>query len=109
MTLAQFASLLPTIASGYIRTPVINETGLEGAWDFTLAFSAAGMVNGGGRGGLRGGDAGAPGGDPVAADPGGGLSLFDAVSKQLGLKLELQKRPMPALVIDRVEQRPTEN
>jgi uncharacterized protein (TIGR03435 family) len=110
MTIAQFASLLPNIAGGYIRTPVLDETGIEGAWDFTLSFSPAGMVNGGGgRGGLRGGDAGPPGGEAVASDPGGGLSLFDAVSKQLGLKLEMQKRPMPVLVIDRVEQKPTDN
>ena len=33
----------------------------------------------------------------------------DAVSKQLGLKLELEKRPAPVLVIDHVEQKPTEN
>jgi uncharacterized protein (TIGR03435 family) len=108
MTIAQFASLLPNIAGGYIRTPVLDETGIEGAWDFTLSFSPAGMVNGGGgRGGLRGGDAGPPGSE--ASDPGGGLSLFDAVSKQLGLKLEMQKRPMPVLVVDRVEQKPTDN
>jgi len=111
MTLAQFASLLPNIAGGYIRTPVVDETGIEGAWDFTLSFSPAGMVNGGGGRGvlLRGGDAGPAGGEAMASDPGGGLSLFDAVSKQLGLKLELQKRPMPVLVIDRVEQKPTDN
>jgi hypothetical protein len=39
----------------------------------------------------------------------GALSLFDAVNKQLGLKLELQKRPMPVLVIDHVEEKPTDN
>jgi uncharacterized protein (TIGR03435 family) len=104
MTLAQFASLLPNIAGGYFRTPLLDETGIEGAWDFTLSFSPAGM-GGGGRGGLRSGD----GGEVMAPDPGAGLSLFDAVSKQLGLKIEMQKRPMPVLVIDRVEQKPTEN
>jgi uncharacterized protein (TIGR03435 family) len=106
MTLAQFASLIPNIAGGYIRTPVLDETGIEGAWDFTLSFSPAGMVNGGGGRGGRGGDLGPPSGD--AADPGGGLSLFEAVSKQLGLKLAMQKRPLPVLVIDHVEQ-PTDN
>jgi uncharacterized protein (TIGR03435 family) len=30
-------------------------------------------------------------------------AIFDAVSKQLGLKLESQKRPLPVLVIDRIE------
>jgi uncharacterized protein (TIGR03435 family) len=109
MTVAQFAALLPNIAGGYIRTPVLDETGLEGAWDFTLYFSPAGMVNGFGFGG-RGGDAGGmPGGGNAASDPTGGMSLFDAVNKQLGLKLEMQKRPMPVLVIDHVEQKPVDN
>ena len=42
-------------------------------------------------------------------DPNGALSLFDAVSKQLGLKLEKQTRPVPVLVIDHIEEKPTEN
>jgi uncharacterized protein (TIGR03435 family) len=64
----------------------------------------------GGRGGGRGGDAGAPGGGIVeASDPGGVLSLFDAVEKQLGLKLEPQKRPVSVLVIDHIERKPTDN
>jgi uncharacterized protein (TIGR03435 family) len=43
------------------------------------------------------------------SDPNGALSLPDAVNKQLGLKLELKKRPMQVLVIDHVEEKPTEN
>jgi uncharacterized protein (TIGR03435 family) len=31
------------------------------------------------------------------------------VEKQLGLKLEMEKRPVRVLVIDHVEQKPTEN
>jgi len=45
----------------------------------------------------------------VAFDPTGGLSFFDAIEKQLGLKLEKQKRPMPIIVIDHIEQTPIEN
>jgi len=111
MTMAQFAGLLNNIASGYIQSqPVLNETGLEGAWDFTLSFSGAGVV-GGGRGivtMVRGaGDAGPAGG--TASDPSGGLSLNDALMKQLGLKLETLKRPAPVVVVDHLEQKPTEN
>jgi uncharacterized protein (TIGR03435 family) len=114
MTMAQFAEKLQNIAGGYIHSPVLDSTGLEGGWDFTLSFSPAGMVNGGGAGrGGRGGDAGAPlptdGPGAAAADPTGALSLFDAVEKELGLKLELQKRPAMVLVIDHVEQKPTDN
>jgi uncharacterized protein (TIGR03435 family) len=31
------------------------------------------------------------------------------VEKQLGLKLEMQKRSMPVIVIDHLEQKPTDN
>jgi uncharacterized protein (TIGR03435 family) len=44
-----------------------------------------------------------------ASDPSGGITLLEAISKQLGLKLELQKRPVQVLVIDHVEPKPTEN
>ena len=43
------------------------------------------------------------------ADPSGAISLFDALDKQLGLKLELQKHPMPVIVIDHIEEKPTDN
>jgi uncharacterized protein (TIGR03435 family) len=110
MTMPQFAEQLQTIAGGYIFGPVQDSTGLEGAWDFTLNFSTAGQVNGGGGRGGGGGDSAAAGGAPtIASDPSGALSLFDAVNKQLGLKLELRKRPMPVLVIDHVEEKPTDN
>lgn len=114
MTMAELAALLNNIASGYIQgQPVLNETGLEGAWDFTLNFSVAGMVGGGGGGRgmvvFRGGDAGPAGGNSAASDPSGGLSLNDALTKQLGLKLETIKRTAPVVVIDHMEQKPTDN
>ena len=40
---------------------------------------------------------------------GGGISLFDAMEKQIGIKMEIQKRPMPVLVIDHIDQKPTDN
>jgi uncharacterized protein (TIGR03435 family) len=110
ITMAQFAEQLRQIAGGYIFTPVQDATGLEGAWDFTLSFSPAGAVNGGGRGAVLNGNAAPPSGDtPLASDPTGALSIFDAINKQLGLKLELKKRPVSVLVIDHVEEKPTDN
>jgi len=104
MTMAQFAEKLQSIAPGYIHSPVLDATGLNGAWDFTLSFSPAGMFRGGGG---RGGDAvQPPGAGAEASDPGGGLTLLEAVEKELGLKLEMQKRPISVLVIDHVEQKP---
>ena len=105
MTMAQFADDLQRIAGGYIRVPVEDKTALEGAYDFTLTFSPIGLLNAG-RG--RGGDAGAAAG-PESSDPSGALSLSDAVNRQLGLKLETRKRPMPVLVIDSMQEKPTEN
>ncbi len=109
-TMAQFAERLQGTMME-MSWPVLDATGIEGGWDFTLTFvvnmqmampiaAAAG----------RGGDA-APAGNamPAAADPTGGLTLFEAVEKQLGLKLEARKRSLPVIVIDHLEQKPTEN
>jgi uncharacterized protein (TIGR03435 family) len=101
MTIAQFVDQLPNLASGYAHTPVLDSTGLTDAYDFTLSFSAIGVL----QNGLPGQQAGGANG----SDPSGGISLPDAVNKTLGLKLELQKRPMQVLVIDHVEEKPTDN
>jgi uncharacterized protein (TIGR03435 family) len=51
---------------------------------------------------------GAPGGnDP--SDPIGGASLFNAIQRQLGLRLEEQKRSQPVFVIDHIDEKPTDN
>jgi uncharacterized protein (TIGR03435 family) len=101
MTMARFASMLQSLAPGYIRTPVLDSTGLQGAWDFTLSFSTAGQLQSG-----RNPQEAASG---EASDPNGAVSLPDAISRQLGLKLEQTKRPVQVLVIDHVEQKPIEN
>ena len=56
-----------------------------------------------------GGEAGAGAGPAAATDPNGGLTIFEAVEKELGLKLEKQKRTVKVTVIDHIEQKPTEN
>jgi uncharacterized protein (TIGR03435 family) len=107
ITMAQFAERLQSLAPGYVHAPVADATKIEGAWDLTVNFSPIGALQGGGAG--RGGDAGASaGGALTASDPTGALSLMDALNKQLGLKLEMQKRSLPVLVIDHVEEKPTE-
>jgi uncharacterized protein (TIGR03435 family) len=107
MTMAQFCAQLPQIASGYVHTPVVDATGLEGSWDFTLSFSPVGMDQFVARNGRGGNDV--PGGIAQASDPSGALPLFEALEKQLGLKLETVKRSVPVLVIDHVEQKPVDN
>jgi uncharacterized protein (TIGR03435 family) len=104
MSMGLFASMLQGLAPGYIHAPVLDATGLEGSWDFTMSFSTAGQLQNPGK---RGGDGAA--GNAPASDPNGALSLLDALPKQLGLKLEQTKRPVKVLVIDHVEQKPIDN
>jgi uncharacterized protein (TIGR03435 family) len=87
-----------------LQWPVADATGLEGGWDFTLYWSQVASMNLGGRGG--GADAGAM---PSASDPNSGYTLIEAIEKELGLKLEKQKRTMPVIVIDHLEQKATDN
>jgi uncharacterized protein (TIGR03435 family) len=49
------------------------------------------------------------GSDANSADPNGAVSVFDAVNRQLGLRMEKTKRPYPVLVIDHIEENPTAN
>ena len=108
MTMAQFAERLQSLAGGYVRVPAIDATGLEGGWTFTVNFSPIGVFQGGPG---RGGDAGpVPGGAALSAsEPSGAISLPEALDRQLGLKLELQKRPMSVLVFDHIAEKPLEN
>ena len=107
MTMAQFAERLLAVANGYVQIPVEDKTGLEGGWDFSVNFSAIGIFQG--RGGDGGPGAPAGGGALSASDPNGAISLPEALDKQLGLKLEMQKRPVPVLVIDQIAAKPIDN
>jgi uncharacterized protein (TIGR03435 family) len=107
ITMAQLADRLPSIAGGYVRTPVADETGLEGGWNFTFNFSPAGAVQGALAG--RGGDPAAGGAPLAASDPTGALTLQESLSRQLGLKLETERRTLQVFVIDSMEQKPTDN
>ena len=105
MTMAEFGEELRALANGYIFYPVEDHTGLDGGYDFTLSFSTAGQLQ---SGPPRTTSSDASGSTSGASEPNGGISLFDAINKQLGLKLEKEKRPEPMLVIDHIE-KPTEN
>jgi len=100
MNMTQFAGMLQYMASGYVRAPIKDATGLDGYYDFSVNFSGINLLPGARF-------------DPNAAsgasDPNGSLSLPEALQKQLGLKLEMEKRPIPVLVIDHVDDKPTEN
>jgi uncharacterized protein (TIGR03435 family) len=109
MTMAELGNQLQALADGYIYSTVLDKTGLKGGYNFTLSFSSVNnILNGGGSQSTQ--YASADGlTAPVAADPNGAVSLFDAVRRELGLKLEPVKRPVPVLVIDYVDETPTPN
>jgi uncharacterized protein (TIGR03435 family) len=102
MTMSQFAVQLQTFTEGL---GVKDATGLKGAWDFAIAWSSF-FENGAGSGTAQ---TSASGAAPEAPDPNGAISLFDALRQQLGLKLVKAKLPEPVLVIDQINQQPTEN
>jgi uncharacterized protein (TIGR03435 family) len=106
VTLEQLGILLPSLAFGYIYYPVVDGTGLKESYDLTLAFSSVDrtLAPPPSSNSQQSGT-----GATLAADPSGAISLFDAFKNELGLKLEKEKRPMPVLVIDHIEEQPTEN
>ncbi len=79
--------------SRLLQRPVVNNTRLEGNYDFKLEWTP---------------DTGpsAPDGRPVEISV--GPSVFSALQQQLGLRLEATKRPVDVLVIDHVD-KPSEN
>ncbi len=103
MTMAQFAEQIRAYDID-IYYPVVDGTGLEGAWDFSVAFDAmAGfrLKNPGFK--LNGAGDGDPG------DPVGAYAFPDALARQLGLKLEVRKAPQQVFVIDHMEEWPADN
>jgi uncharacterized protein (TIGR03435 family) len=103
-TMGQLVDRLPSIAGGYVTHPAVDLTGIEDGWDFVLNWTPRrAFQNGGGGEGGQG-----PSQNPVASDPNGALTLFEGIER-LGLKLQVEKRPYPVLVIDHAEQKPTEN
>jgi uncharacterized protein (TIGR03435 family) len=83
--------------------PVVDSTGLEGGYNFVLSWTPKNK--------LVAAPAAAPsaaGAPTMPADP-SGLSVFEALDRQLGLKLDEAKKPMQVLIIDKANQLPTEN
>jgi len=98
-SMGYLAENLRFLASGYVHSDVLDSTGIKGGWDFTLSFSKLAQFRG---------PVPVPGAE-VAPDPNGAIPLPTAMEKQLGLKLEMKRRPVPVLVIDHVLQKPTDN
>lgn len=93
-TMGEYAKALEYV----LDRPVVDQTGLEGRWDFLLRwtpdesqFTAIGMRI-----------------PPPTDNPNAPPGLFDAIQEQIGLKLHAVKAPVEVLVIDKVE-RPSSN
>jgi len=94
---ATVADLANVMQSAVLDRPVVDKTGLQGRYDFTLQWTPdETQFN---QMGVR-----VPPPSPDATAP----VLFTAFQEQLGLKLESTKAPVEVLVIDRIE-RPSEN
>jgi uncharacterized protein (TIGR03435 family) len=90
-SMSDLAEVLPRIAPGYLALPVVDKTGLAGAYDFQLDWM--------GRGGYDaavGAVAAGAAKDPMA------VSIFDAVAK-LGLSLDKDDNPKDAIVVDKAD------
>jgi uncharacterized protein (TIGR03435 family) len=87
-TMQQLAELLTT----FLSRPVVDATGLQAKYDFTLTYWPEGIAGSG-----EGTDA-----EPVP-------DIFGALQAQLGLKLEPKKGPVEMIVVDRGEKTPVRN
>jgi uncharacterized protein (TIGR03435 family) len=99
-TMDEFAVLLPQWAGLYIDHPIVDGTGLQGGWDFLLGWTPKSMMPAAPlpRTNTAPGDTAAP----------GGITVFEAVEQQLGLKLVKQKRSIPVIVVDHLDEKPLE-
>jgi uncharacterized protein (TIGR03435 family) len=73
-------------------TPIVDQTKLKGGWDFDIKYSL---------------NTGPPQARTDASPE--VVTIFAAFEKQLGLKLELTKIPMPVIAVDGVNEKPTDN
>ena len=84
-----FLNTLNQVARTYVDGPITNATGLTGSWDFDITFTQD-------RAQLK--ELGAQ-----------GISLFDALEKQLGLKLEQKTITTQTFNVVSVNRTPTAN
>jgi uncharacterized protein (TIGR03435 family) len=104
LSLTELAEYLQNTAYLYVDHPLVDSTGIQGGWNFTLAWTGKNYVEGAQRANPN---AQAGTATQTAADP-SGTTLFEAIEKALGLKVLKQKRSIPVVVIDHVDEKPIE-
>jgi len=96
---------LATTLSAQLSRPVTDSTGLKGKYDITLTYVSPNVAAG--PSALPA--ASAPGAVPAMPESEAGPTIFAAVEKELGLKLEQKKAIIDIFVIDHAEKAPVEN
>jgi uncharacterized protein (TIGR03435 family) len=89
---ATMADLTQSLQNHILGQPLVDKTGLQGRWDFTMKWTPDET---------QFTDAPVP--VPPPAEDASAPPLFTAIQDQLGLKLESQKADAPVLVIDHVD------
>src|SRR5215472_2984211 len=88
VTMTVLGQLLRQIDPNTFNSAVTDMTGLEGSWDFQITITNPGAS---------------------AAAGNNGAAAQEIFEKQLGIKLEQQKRAISTLVVDSVDRKPTDN
>jgi uncharacterized protein (TIGR03435 family) len=86
VTLAQLSEMVSSPLQGV----VVDQTGLKGSWDFSLDISNFADAR------------------PTSIDDAVGM-IVQAVSQQLGIKIDQKKLPAEVLIVDHAERVPVEN
>lgn len=102
-TLGRLAEMI----SHFCDRPVVDLTGIEGAYDFDLVFTPQSLPRMAGPGPMMPPPGGGERAEPDAPRE-GAPSIFEAL-QLYGLKLEARKAPLETVVIDRIDRQPTEN
>jgi uncharacterized protein (TIGR03435 family) len=102
-TMAELAQNLQQMANAYIDHPLVDATGLQGGWDFLMGWTPRGLLQT-----PQATNPNAPAGAIAEASDPNGISVFEAVEKELGLKLVKQKRSILVIVVDHVNEKPIE-
>ena len=97
-------STLANALSGLLGRPVVDKTGLTARYDFVLEFSRDETAGRRASGGYNE----PPPLPPPAPGAESGPSIYTSI-QVLGLKLDSQKFPLDAIVIDHAEKMPTAN
>ncbi len=80
-----FVDFLKQVATPYLNRPVLDSTALKGGYDFDIQWTYR------------------------IPKEGNAVTIFQAIDKQLGLKLEFKSTPQPVVDVESVNQQPTAN